>query len=150
MQVESSATITASGLTVSGSAPSYQLGANSWQQTITITGSNFETGIQPSNISFGVKSSSISIQSVTASPTQITVIITSVTPTCLTGDTTITITNPIGGGIVSRGDHNYFAIGAMPTITNITLPTYRGIGESILAPIAVNFQVWGNNFFRTG
>ena len=43
LTVESSATLNAGGLTVVGSIPSYQLGANCAQKTIAIAGTNFES-----------------------------------------------------------------------------------------------------------
>ena len=109
--------------------PSYQLGANSIQKTITIAGSNFESSIQATNVSFGVKNSSFSIQSVSVSPSQLTLIVT-VSSNCLIGDTTIAVTNPNGGGSVSRGDAGYFVIGAMPIISSITSPTVKEYGQA--------------------
>ena len=79
-------------------------------------------------------------------PSQLTVVLSVVSPTCLAGDTTVTVTNPNGGGSVSRGDAGYFVIGAMPHISSITLPTYRGLGELSSTPM----QVWGSNFKQDG
>ncbi|NCO52567.1 MAG: hypothetical protein GW875_10770, partial [Deltaproteobacteria bacterium] len=119
----------AGGLTVLGSQTKYELGQNTADKVLSILGSGFESGIGVDNVSFGAKTSSITVESVSwKSGTRIEVTV-SVSTHCLTGKTTVQIENPVNGGIVSRGDPNYFMIIEAPRISTVTSPTVKEYGQ---------------------
>ncbi|MCP3683128.1 MAG: hypothetical protein GY861_10595, partial [bacterium] len=148
LEIVAPPTLTASGITITGSNPTYQLGQNTVDKTVKVTGSGFENGISESNVSFDVSGDSITIQSVTWKSSSFLEIIVNVSSGCPVGDRTVYIENPDSGGTVSRGDAGYFVIGAMPVISAITSPVvkeYGQLAETENYP-AKKFKIKGTNF----
>ncbi|MFC2048668.1 hypothetical protein ACFLR5_00430, partial [Elusimicrobiota bacterium] len=130
LEIQALPTLTASGISVVGSASSNQLGQNTTEKTIKITGTGFENGIGSSDITFDVTSDSITIQSVTWKSSGLLDVLLDVSSGCPVGNRTVTVTNPLSGGSDSRGDAGYFVIGAMPVISTITLPVLKEYGQT--------------------
>ena len=106
------------------------MGQNSTEKVLKITGSGFESGISESDINFGVKSGSITIESVSWKSSTLIEVTVNVTTHCLTGDTTVYVENPLNGATTSYGAGGYFVIGAAPAISTITSPVIKEYGQT--------------------
>ncbi|MFH1958204.1 MAG: IPT/TIG domain-containing protein, partial [bacterium] len=137
-------------LVVSGSAITNQLGKGCSEKTLKIYGSGFETGISDENISFGIRSSSITIESVSWKASSRIEVMVSIATNCLIGGCSVQITNPVSGGKVTNATTNFFVIGDMPVISTITLPFVKEYGQTAYTAgnSSKTFKLLGSNFHQ--
>jgi hypothetical protein len=140
LPVDAAPTIAAPGL-VYATAPINDVGVGATAQTITISGTGFETGATLTKFTNG---NAVADPLVTATVTKVTPVLITATIAVGAGDTNTadgyTITNPDGGHVTQSALLYPLLIGAGPTITSITPATGKAGTTTSFAVVGTNFE----------